>query len=292
MLAAVPFRWRQFVSAARALPQLFAPYAAAAAAAGPEETPEGAEAAVVGVVDAAEVQATVQSAIAAILGTQVDPSQPLMEAGLDSLGAMELQNSLQLKTGLQLPSTLVFDYPTVAALAAFLADKMGGQVARRSSGAAIARFSSAAEHELAGGYGGGSSGAVAVLGSSWRSTRESFGRLGAAEGLDAVGLVPLDRWDVEAEPLAARFGAYLLSMAAFDAAAFSISDAEAVLMDPQQRLLLESVGEVLMGVPVDSAAAPMRARGVYVGACWLLTGSRAVPAVCSAAAELYLLCPC
>lgn len=32
----------------------------------------------------------------------------------------------------------------------------------------------------------------------------------------------------------------------FDAAAFSISDAEAVLMDPQQRLLLESVGEALL----------------------------------------------
>ena len=32
----------------------------------------------------------------------------------------------------------------------------------------------------------------------------------------------------------------------FDAAAFSISDAEAVLMDPQQRLLLESVAEALL----------------------------------------------
>ena len=32
----------------------------------------------------------------------------------------------------------------------------------------------------------------------------------------------------------------------FDAAAFSISDAEAVLMDPQQRMLLECVGEALL----------------------------------------------
>ena len=51
----------------------------------------------------------------------------------------------------------------------------------------------------------------------------------------------------------------------FDAAAFSISDAEAVLMDPQQRLLLECVGEALLAGGVDSAAAPLRSRGVYVG---------------------------
>lgn len=40
----------------------------------------------------------------------------------------------------------------------------------------------------------------------------------------------------------------------FDAAAFSISDAEAALMDPQQRLLLESVAEALQGSGQSSQA--------------------------------------
>jgi aryl carrier-like protein len=36
--------------------------------------------------DAAEVQAAVAQVVAGVLGTAVDPAQPLMEAGLDSIG--------------------------------------------------------------------------------------------------------------------------------------------------------------------------------------------------------------
>ena len=44
-----------------------------------------------------------------------------MEAGIDSLGAVELRNQLQATTGASsLPSTLVFDYPTARQLASFL----------------------------------------------------------------------------------------------------------------------------------------------------------------------------
>ena len=47
--------------------------------------------------------------------------QPLMEAGLDSLGAVELRNSLATHFAVDLPSTVTFDYPTIAALANFIA---------------------------------------------------------------------------------------------------------------------------------------------------------------------------
>jgi NADPH:quinone reductase-like Zn-dependent oxidoreductase/SAM-dependent methyltransferase/acyl carrier protein len=56
----------------------------------------------------------------------LDPKQPLSELGLDSLMAVELRSLLSAELGLSrsLPATLVFDYPTIAALTQYLADEV------------------------------------------------------------------------------------------------------------------------------------------------------------------------
>lgn len=83
-----------------------------------------------------------QSMAAGVLGTEVPPNQPLMEAGLDSLAAVELRNSIAARYQLDLPATLVFDHPTIAALAAFLASRLSpaqpAEAALMSVGAAVA----------------------------------------------------------------------------------------------------------------------------------------------------------
>ena len=56
-----------------------------------------------------------------VLGFAPAQDQPLMEAGLDSLGAVELRNALASRFSLDLPATLTFDYPSISALAGYLA---------------------------------------------------------------------------------------------------------------------------------------------------------------------------
>lgn len=64
--------------------------------------------------------ADVVAAVCSILGSTIDLEQPLMEAGLDSLGAIELRNSLSSLFGIELPATITLDYPTAAALANYI----------------------------------------------------------------------------------------------------------------------------------------------------------------------------
>ena len=60
-----------------------------------------------------------------LAASRVDVHKPLSSMGIDSLMTIELRNRLETGLNLTLSATLVWNYPTIAEMAAYLAEKMG-----------------------------------------------------------------------------------------------------------------------------------------------------------------------
>ena len=65
---------------------------------------------------------TISSTLSDILGTTVATDAPLMSVGLDSISATEFTNALAERFDAELPQTLMFDHPTIDAMAGFIAE--------------------------------------------------------------------------------------------------------------------------------------------------------------------------
>ncbi|MEU5367249.1 type I polyketide synthase [Streptomyces sp. NPDC005925] len=211
------------------------------------------------------VRDLVRESTAVVLGHRdpdgVDQEQSFKSLGFDSLSAVRLRNRLQDFTGIGLPSTLVFDHPTPALVAAHLrAELLGVGTVDPASATAVA---SAYDEP------------IAIVAMSTRlpggadSPEELWNLL--VERQDAVSGFPVDRgWDLDGlyhpDPdhpgtSYTRSGGFLHEAAQFDAALFGISPREALAMDPQQRLLLETSWEALERAGID----PLSVRGSDIG---------------------------
>ncbi|MEU2833551.1 beta-ketoacyl synthase N-terminal-like domain-containing protein [Streptomyces lavendulae] len=187
--------------------------------------------------------------------------------GLDSVRSIRLRNLLTEATGLPLPASLAFDFPTPDTVAR----RLLGETVEDTAASSTVAFPPVAYDDP-----------VAVVGMACRLPGgvrgpEDLWAL-VADGRDAIGPFPEDRgWDLDRlfdedsehpGTSYAREGGFLAGAGAFDAGFFGFSEREALAADPQQRLLLETAWEALEQAGIDPAALHGSRTGVFAGAMY------------------------
>lgn len=210
-----------------------------------------------------EIQIWLISHIAEKLGIPtpaIDIHQPLAHYGLGSLAAVSLAGELEEWLEQPLSPTLIYEYPTIAALSQFLSEDSlsadRGAVQKTQSNQNSIQPASELVHD------------IAIIGMGCRfpgaESPEAFWAL-LQSGGDAIREVPGDRWPRQSEPLACHQGGFLGQVDGFDSEFFGIAPSEADQIDPQHRLLLEVAWEALedAGQPLEKLSGSET--GVFVG---------------------------
>jgi acyl transferase domain-containing protein/acyl-CoA synthetase (AMP-forming)/AMP-acid ligase II/thioesterase domain-containing protein len=205
------------------------------------------------------------------LSGELDSSATFGRLGLDSLGAVELANSLSVAIGRPLSATVTFDHPTVDAVCDELLKELFPSA---DAGAPVKSAGRSAQREPVAIVGigcrlPGKEGALANPEEFWKSLRD---------GVDSTRIVPPERWNVEQfyDPARGtpgktytRYGSFIDSVDRFDADFFGVTPSEAKGLDPQHRLLLEVSWEALEHSGHNPFSLSLGQTGVFLG----ITGS-------------------
>ncbi|MCX2971893.1 type I polyketide synthase, partial [Streptomyces marinisediminis] len=169
-------------------------------------------------------------------------------------------------TGLHLPATLVFDYPTTTQLAHHLHQQLHPDTTTPPTNTTTTAPTAPTDDEP-----------IAIIGMACRypggiTNPDDLWHL-ITNGNDAITPFPTDRgWDLSGlldteagQRDLSLVGGFLHDAGEFDPAFFGISPREALAMDPQQRLLLESSWEAIEHAGIDPTTLKGSRTGVYAG---------------------------
>ncbi|TDC25341.1 SDR family NAD(P)-dependent oxidoreductase, partial [Streptomyces sp. 8K308] len=222
-------------------------------------------------------------------GDELDADTGLFDLGLTSAMVVRLRARFEADLGRRVPTTAVFEHPTIRRLARYLAD-MGAvptdvrdattDATTRPTGPTAGAAPTVTDPKPTAAdtdtdTDDTAAEPIAIIGMACRfpggaNDLDSYWRL-LREGRDTTSPVPAGRWNgyrtgtSGPDPAGFRGGFLDLPVDAFDAEAFGITPREARAMDPQQRLLLEVAWEALEDAGCPPSALEGSPTSVFVG---------------------------
>jgi acyl carrier protein len=214
-----------------------------------------------------DVESDLLREVSRILGEPaagLDPSRSLSELGVDSVGYCTVSAYVERQYAVSVPPETLFEFASVQATAAHVADLIGGRppaapaaapvpvVARRAPDAAYSERD------------------IAIVGLACKlpgaNSPNQFWDL-ISSGTSVIREFPAQRAPAaEAESPAYLKGGFVEDVDAFDASFFGISRREALAMDPQQRLFLECAWNTFESAGYSATQLSGSNTAVFVGA--------------------------
>ena len=225
-----------------------------------------------------KIEAHLLKSIEKVLGHSINRDDPLIDAGLDSLALVELNDSIESELNIQLPSTAAFDYPTVAALAIHIDENNRKNHKQKEILKVPEHLSKQRIDENS----------ISILGLGLRfagikgdiQSLKSISNFIENAG-DAIVVVPQDRWEIDidrscygisyrrdpdVEPYS-RHGSFINDIDSFDIAYFNITYDEASSIDPQQRMILKTCSESIFISNLQLKDIRGSDTAVFIGIC-------------------------
>ncbi len=226
----------------------------------------------------------------------IKPGESLERYGFDSIMAVEFSEQLESDFG-SLPKTLLFEYPTLEALATFLEERHAARlvelmpteitppaspVPASSPDASKAKpapwpVAAVIQAPITEPAPANRDEAIAIIGMDGRfpqaETLDAFWE-NLVSGKDCIETIPGERWDYRLyyDPEGKRpgsstnqWGGFLKEVDRFDPLFFQISPREAEMLDPQERLFLQTAWNTVENAGYAPGTLKGRNVGVFVG---------------------------
>lgn len=186
---------------------------------------------------------------------QIETQIGYYEMGLNSPGLLEIVKAIENRINSPLPPTLLFEYTSIAELAAYLTENYASEFDHSTANLEIEQEWSPMAYPHVQADSSMEDG-IAIIGMAGRypeaSNIQEFW-LNLKEGKNCIIEIPKNRWDWHqfdgvkspSGKNVSRWGGFIEDTDCFDPQFFRISPVEAEIMDPQERLFLEVCWEAI-----------------------------------------------